>query len=130
MFFQASKGGSGDKLKAKTPDVYCGRSYMECYSFYQQCEDYFATCGATGPNRILFAASFLQDQINFRWQQYKRKLEAESLVPIFWDEFKVFFQKVLEDSQAFVDSYWTKIRQDSQYQQEEVPDWTAHLEQL
>ncbi len=33
MFFQASKDGSGDKLKAKTPDVYRNRSYMECYNF-------------------------------------------------------------------------------------------------
>ncbi len=27
-----------------------------------------------------------------------------------------------------MDSYWTKIRQDSQYQQGEVLDWTIHLE--
>ena len=64
MFFQA-KGGSGDKLKAKTLDVNRGRSYMECYNFCQQCKNYFATCGATGPNQILFAASFLRDRINF-----------------------------------------------------------------
>ncbi len=67
-FFQNSKSGSGDKLKAKTPDVYRGRSHIECYNFCQQCEDHFATCGATGPNRIPFATSFLRDQINFRWQ--------------------------------------------------------------
>ncbi len=29
-----------------------------------------------------------------------------------------------------MDSYWTKIRQDSQYQQKEVLDWVAHLEHL
>ncbi len=29
-----------------------------------------------------------------------------------------------------MDSYWTKIRRDSQYQQEEVLDWAAHLEHL
>ncbi len=34
-FFQASKGRSRDKLKAKTPDVYRGRSHMECYNFCQ-----------------------------------------------------------------------------------------------
>ncbi len=67
-FLQNLKGGSGDKLKAKNPDVYYGRSHMECYNFCQQCEDHFATCGATGPNRIPFATSFLRDQINFRWQ--------------------------------------------------------------
>ncbi len=103
---------------------------MECYNFCQQCEDHFTICGATGPNRIPFVASFLQDQINFRWQQHKRKLEAESSVPISWDEFKVFLRKALGDSWAFVDSYWTKIRRDSQYQQEEVLDWAAHLEHL
>ncbi len=81
-FLQNSKGGFRDKLKAKTPDVYRGRSHMECYNFCQQCEDHFATCGATGPNQIPFATSFLRDQINFHWQQHKRKLEAKSSVPI------------------------------------------------
>ncbi len=32
-FLHVSKGGSRDKLKAKTPDVYRGRSHMECYNF-------------------------------------------------------------------------------------------------
>ncbi len=103
---------------------------MECYNFCQQCKDYFVTCGATRPNQIPFAAFFLRDQINFRWQQHKQKLEAESLVPISWDEFKAFLRKALRDSRAFVDSYWTKIKQDSLYQQEEVLDWIAHLEHL
>ncbi len=89
---------------------------MECYNFCQQCEDYFAICGATGPNQIQFAASFLRDRINFHWQQHKRKLEAKSSVPISWDELKAFLQKALEDSRAIVDSYWTKIRRDSRYQ--------------
>ncbi len=60
-FLQASKGGSSDKLKAKTLDVYCNRSYMECYNFCQQYEDHFTTCGVTGLNRIPFAAFFLWD---------------------------------------------------------------------
>ncbi len=85
---------------------------MECYNFCQQCEDHFAICGATGLNRIPFAAFFLRDRINFRWQQHKRKLEAESSVPISWDKFKAFLQKTLGDSRAFVDSYWMKIRRD------------------
>ncbi len=130
MFLHASKGGSRDKLKAKTPDVYHGRSHMVCYIFCQKCEFHFASCGATGPNRISFAASFLWDRINFRWQQHKRKLEAESSIPISWDKFKTFLRKALGDSRAFVDSYWTKIRRDSQYQQEVVLDWAAHLEHL
>ncbi len=95
---------------------------MECYKFYQQCEDHFANIRATRPNQILFAASFLWDRINFRWQQHKQKIEGESLVPIFWVKFKAFFYKALGDSWAFVDNYWTKIRQNSQYQLEEVFD--------
>ena len=129
-FLQASKGRSRDKLKTKTPDVYRDKSHIECYNFCQQFEDHFITCGATGPNQIPFAASFLWDRINFRWQQHKQKLEAESLVPIFGDKCKEFFWKALGDSRAFVDNYWTKIRKDSQYQQEEVLDWAAYLEHL
>ncbi len=49
---------------------------------------------------------------------------------IFWDKFKAFLRKALRDSWAFVNSYWTKIRWDSQHPQEEVLNWTAHLEQL
>ena len=117
-------------LKARSPDVYRGKSHIECYNFCQQCEDHFATAGAQGPNRIPFAASFLCDRINFRWQQYKRKLDAESTVPISWNEFKTFLRRSLGDSRAFVDSYWKKIKRDSQYQQEDVLDWAAHLEHL
>ena len=100
-------------LKARSPDVYRGKSHMECYNFCQQCEDHFATTGVKGPNRILFAASFLWGRINFRWQQYKRKHEAESTVPITWKEFKTFVRQSLEDFWAFVDSYLVKIKRDS-----------------
>ena len=62
-----------EKLKVRSPDVYRRKSHINCYNFCQQCEDYFATTGITGPTRILFAASFLRDWISFRWQQYKRK---------------------------------------------------------
>ena len=55
-------------LKARSPDVYCGKFHMKCYNFCQQCEDHFATARAKGPNRIFFAAFFLRDLINFRWQ--------------------------------------------------------------
>lgn len=117
-------------LKARFPEVYTGENHMDCYNFCQQCEDHFATAGAKGPNRITFAASFLRDRINFRWQQHKRKLDAESLAPITWDEFKAFLRRSLGDSRAFVDSFWQKIKRDSQYQQEDVQDWAAHLEYL
>ena len=52
-------------LKARSPDVYCGKSHIECYNFCQQCKDHFATAGAKSPNRISFAAFFLRDCINF-----------------------------------------------------------------
>ena len=52
------------------------------------------------------------------------------MIPISWDKFKAFFYKALADSQAFVDSYWIKIRHDSQYQLEEVLDWAVYLELL
>ncbi len=104
---------SGDKFKAKSPDVYHSKFYIECYNFCQQYEDYFATVRAIGPNWIPFAAFFFWDQINFCWQQYNWKLEGENLVSITWDKFKAFFHKALGDFQASVDNYWAKIKQDS-----------------
>ncbi len=86
---------------------------MECYNFYQQCKDHFATTGATRPNQILFATIYLQEQTNFRWQQYNRKLEGKSLVLISWNKFKAFLRKALGNPQAFVDSYWVKIKHNS-----------------
>ncbi len=46
------------------------------------------------------------------------------------DEFKALFCKALKTFRAFIDSYWTKIRQDSQYQLEKVLDWPAYLKHL
>ena len=57
-----------EKLKARSPDVYHDKSQMNCFNFYQQYEDYFATIGATGPTRSPFAMFFLWDRISFRWQ--------------------------------------------------------------
>ena len=117
-------------LKARSSDVYCSKFHMECYNFYQQYENHFATAEAKGPNHISFAVFFLRDRINFRWQQFKRKYEAESTVSITWEMFKTFLCQSLGDSQAFIDSYWAKIKKDSQYQQEDVLDWATHLEHL
>ena len=101
-----SSDGSREKpLKARSPDVCCSKSHKECYNFSQQCEDHFAAAKAKGPNRISFAASFLRDRINFRWQKYKRKYKAKSTVPITWEEFKTFLCQSLGDFRAFVDSY-------------------------
>ena len=93
------------KLWAHSLDVYYEKSHMDCYNFCQQCDDYFATVEAIGPTRILFAASFLCDRISFRWQQYKRRHDDETPVPVIWDEFKAFLFRSLGDSQAFLDTY-------------------------
>ena len=47
-----------------------------------------------------------------------------------WPEFKEFLWKNLGDSWDFVDSFWKKIKRDSQYQDKLVQDWIAHLEYL
>ena len=47
-----------------------------------------------------------------------------------WAEFKAFLRKNLGDSTSFVDNIWSKVKRDSQYQQEEVQDWASHLEHL
>ena len=109
-------------LKAKVPEVYYGKSYMDCYHFCQQCEDHFETAGATGTNRTPFAASFLRGSISVRWTQYKRRHRGEELTPITWTEFKAFLRKNLGESKSFVDSIWRKLKRDSQYQLEEVYD--------
>ena len=103
---------------------------MDCSNFCQQCEDYFATAGAMRLTQILFATSFLRDRISFRWQLYKRKHNANILVPVTWDEFNAFLRQSLGNSLAFVDAYSGKIKKDSQYQLKEVFDWAVHLKYL
>ena len=116
-------------LKAKVPDVYYGKSHMDCYHFCQQCEDHFETSRATGTNRTPFAASFLRGNISVRWTQFKRCRGGE-VAPITWTEFKAFLRKNLGESKSFVNSIWKKLKRDSQYQLEEVYDWASHLEHL
>ena len=53
------------QLKARSPEIYYGKSHMECYNFCQQCKDYFAIAGGKSSNYILFATSFLHNCINF-----------------------------------------------------------------
>ena len=100
-----SDGSCKKSFKARLPNIYHGKSHIEYYNFYQQYKNHFATAKAKGLNHIFFAAFFLCNRINFRWQQYKWKHKAESSVPITWEEFKTFFYQSLGDSQAFVDSY-------------------------
>ena len=93
---------------------------MECYHFCQQCKDNFETSVATEINCTLFAASFLHSSISIRWAQYKRR--HKSATPITWSNFKAFFRKNLESSQAFIYNIWSKFRRDSQYLLEEAWD--------
>ena len=128
-FLQGNRqeGPREGQLKARFPDLYYGKSHMECYHFCQQCEDYFDTAGATRSNRTLFAASFLHARISFRWQKHKRWGQV-GLLP--WIDFKTFLQKNLGDSQAFINTTWSRVKRDSQFQQEELQDWASYLKHL
>ena len=100
-------------LKARFPELYYGKTHMECYNFCQQCKDYFATTGAKRPHRVLFITTLLRDQALFRLQQYKQKIDGETTNPITWKELKVFFCQSLGKSPAFVNSIWRTIKRDS-----------------
>ena len=54
-------------LKARTPDTYSRKSYINCYHFCQQYEDSFKTSSATRMNCTPFAAIFFRKTISFRW---------------------------------------------------------------
>ena len=54
-------------LKARFQDIYWSKTHLKCYNFFQQFGDHFAIAGATGPNRVPFAATFLKDTALFRW---------------------------------------------------------------
>ena len=61
-------------------------------------------------------------------QQLKTRVKLDRAVPLTWDKFKAFLQKSLGESTVFVNSIWSKIKRDSQHQQEEAQDWASHLE--
>ena len=126
------EGPREGQLKARFPDLYFGKSHMDCYHFCQKCKDHFDTARATGTNRTSFGASFLRGSISLRWTQYKRRhrLDKGEDVPVPWEEFKSFLRQNLGDSRAFVAGIWSKFKRDSQYQYEEVQDWASHLEHL
>ena len=88
---QANSAPRNKGLKAWNPNFYYKSSHMECYYFCQQYKDHFDTAGAMGHKRVLFTALFLQDRINFRWQQHKMQIESENAIPPTWDKFKAFF---------------------------------------
>ena len=115
-------------IEVRFPDLYFGKSHMECFEFCRQCEHHFDLAGVTGLNRTTVAASFLRGRINFRWQQHKRRHLVDR--PLSWDDFKAFLQRNLGHTRAFVDSVWRRFNKDSQYQKEQVMDWAFHLEYL
>ena len=115
-------------FKAKVPEVYYGKSHIDCDHFCQQCKDHFETAEAIGTNRTLFVAFFLRGSISVRWTQYKRHHRGEELTPITWTEFKAFLRKNLGESKSFVDSIWRKLKRDSQYELKKVYNWASHLE--
>ena len=116
------------QLKARTSDTYFKKFYIDCYYFCQQCEDYFKISSATRMNHTPFAAIFLYDTVNLRWAQHKCRHKNATLIT--WPEFKTFLRKNLKDSQAFINSIWSKFRRDSQYQLEETRDYASHIQHL
>ena len=120
-FVKGQEHGQGNSVprdrahKAQSPDVYYRSLRIKYYYFCRQCEDYFDTAGATGHKRVPFAASFVWDRINFRWQQHKTQIESIIVVSPTWDKFKAFFQQSLKKSTLFVISIWTKIKRDFQH---------------
>ena len=58
-------------LKARFPKLYQAMTYIECYNFIQQYEDYFAINKAKWPNCVPFVPIFLWEQALFQWQQHK-----------------------------------------------------------
>ena len=82
-------------FKVKVPEVYYGKSYMDCYHFCQQYDDNFKTAGAIEANRTLFAAFFLCGNISVCWAQFKRCNQDKKLTLNTWTKFKAFAAKEL-----------------------------------
>ena len=77
---------------------------MDCYNFCHKYKNNFTNAKAKKYNRIFFAAIFFEDKVLFLWQQYKRKINIKTNVPITWKKFKAFLCQSLKKSQAFVNS--------------------------
>ena len=69
-------------LKAWNPDLYYSNLNIECYYFYQQCEDHFETSGTKGHKRVPFATTLLKDRIFNRWQQHKARTKCTQADPL------------------------------------------------
>ena len=110
---QALKEPRERPVKARFSKIYSEKSHIDCYQFYQKCEDYFKILGVTEMNCTPFVISFFRGTVSFRWAQQKRRHQSATL--IIWSEFKIFFQKNLGNSQVFINNIWSKFRKDSQY---------------
>ena len=53
-------------FKVKSPETYSEKSHIDCYHFWQQCEDHFETSDNIKMNCTLFAASFICGTISLR----------------------------------------------------------------
>ena len=75
---QASAGKARDKfdkpLKPQNSDLYSSHLHIECYSFYQQCEDHFEIAKSKGHKHVPFATGFLKNHILNWWEQYKTQI--------------------------------------------------------
>lgn len=76
----------------------------------------------TGLKRVPLLALFVRDKINFRWRQYKTQVKCDNIALPTWNKFKAFFWQNLRESVSFIISIWTKIKRESQHQQEERQD--------
>ena len=54
-------------LKAKVPEVYYGKSHIDCYHFCHQYKDYFEAAGDTRANQTPFTAFFFCGNISVCW---------------------------------------------------------------
>ena len=71
---------------------------------------------------LVIGSAFVGTSISVATRQSKLLCLGSSL--------RLFLRKSQGDSRVFVYITWSRIRQDSQYQQEEVLHWASHLEHL
>lgn len=81
-------------LKARLSHLYCGKSHMKCYKFYQQYKDHFATTRAKGPNCI-FLQRFSSITISISTNNsISGSIRLKTQFPSTEKSLKLFFDKV------------------------------------
>lgn len=70
-YSQAKPAPWNRAFKAQKSNLYYKNLYIKCYHFRQWYENYFDTAAAMSYSRIIFAALFPQDKINFRLKKHK-----------------------------------------------------------